>query len=237
MEDFVKQVEDLIGTRLNELQINQFSVFENELLEWNQKFNLTAIRDAQGIRVRHFLDSLSCVLVARELGGYRLIDIGTGAGFPGIPLKILFPNIKLVLVESIGKKATFLENAVNKLDLSDVSILQTRAEELGQSKQHREKYDVALARAVAHLPTLVEYLLPLLKIGGFMIAQKGASGPAELHQAQNAVKLLGGEVRVIKHLNLPTVVEDRYLIVIDKIARTPDGYPRRTGMPAKNPIT
>lgn len=236
MDDFVRKVEDLIGMRLSDLQVNQFSVLENELLEWNQKFNLTAIRDVEGIRIRHFLDSLSCILVARELGAKRLIDVGTGAGFPGIPLKILYPNLKLVLVESIGKKASFLEYAVNKLNLSDTSVLQSRAEELGQSKQHREKYDVALARAVAHLPTLVEYLLPLIKIGGFMIAQKGASGPAELHQAQNAVKLLGGEVRVIKHLTLPTIVEDRYLIVIDKIVRTPDGYPRRTGVPAKNPI-
>jgi len=236
MEEFVRQVEDLIGTRLNEVQVNQFSEYENELLDWNKKFNLTAIRDVQGIRIRHFLDSLSCILVAREFSAHRLIDVGTGAGFPGIPLKILFPNLKLVLVESIGKKVSFLENTISKLNLSDVNILQSRAEELGQSKQHREQYDVSLARAVAHLPTLVEYLLPLLKIGGFMIAQKGASGPAELHQAQNAVKLFGGEVRVIKHLNLPTIVEDRYLIVIDKVARTPDGYPRRTGVPSKNPI-
>lgn len=192
MDEFLKQAEDLIGIKMTDAQINQFAILESELLEWNQKFNLTAIRDSEGIRIRHFLDSLSCLLVTRELSSQRLIDVGTGAGFPGIPMKIIFPGIKLTLVESIGKKTTFLDNVIRKLNLSDVTILQSRAEELGQSVHHREKYDIAVARAVANMATLAEYLLPLLKNGGTMVAQKGTSGPVELHQAQNAIKLLGG---------------------------------------------
>lgn len=165
MDEFLKQAEDLIGIKMTDAQINQFAILESELLEWNQKFNLTAIRDSEGIRIRHFLDSLSCLLVTRELSSQRLIDVGTGAGFPGIPMKIIFPGIKLTLVESIGKKTTFLDNVIRKLNLSDVTILQSRAEELGQSVHHREKYDIAVARAVANMATLAEYLLPLLKNG------------------------------------------------------------------------
>jgi len=165
-----------------------------------------------------------------------LIDIGTGAGFPVIPIKIICPNIRLVLVESVGKKAEFCRHLVNLLGLEQVEVIQARAEEIGQSPKYREQFDWAVARAVAKLPTLVEYLLPLVRIGGSVLAQKGESGPAEAHSAENATRILGGQLRTVRQVDLPGLAEDRYLVVIDKVAATPPRYPRRVGVPSKNPL-
>jgi 16S rRNA (guanine527-N7)-methyltransferase len=237
MEKFVQDVLILTGMRLTTRQVASFECYERELLSWTEKFNLTAIRDSEGIRTKHFLDSLSCQLVMRDRPVARLVDIGTGAGFPGIPLKIIFPAMQLTLVESVGKKAEFCRYMVQTLKLERVEVLSIRAEELGMLKDHREKYDWAVARAVAALPVLAEFLIPLVKIGGAILAQKGESGPAEAHAAQRALQVLGGRLRQIQPLNLPGVVEDRYLIVADKVAATPPAYPRRVGVPAKKPIT
>jgi len=226
----------MLGLRLSLRQLAAFERYEQELLSWNEKFNLTAIRDSEGVRTKHFLDSLSCLLVMRDNPPARLVDIGTGAGFPGIPLKILLPNIQLTLVESVGKKADFCRHVVEVLNLDKVEVLTCRAEEMGQDRNHRERYDWAVARAVAALPVLAEFLLPLVKIGGSILAQKGESGPAEAHLADKAIRLLGGRLRTVQKLNLPGVVEDRYLVVVDKTAATPPGYPRRVGLPAKRPI-
>ena len=144
--------------------------------------------------------------------------------------------MRLTLVESVGKKARFCQHIVDTLQLTETEVLQIRAEDLGQAKEYREQFDWVVARAVAKLPTLVEYLLPLVRVGGSMLAQKGENGPAEAHAAENATKLLGGHLRQVQHLTLPTVTEDRYLITIDKIAATPPKYPRRAGIPAKNPL-
>ena len=236
MEKFTKDAQTLLGLRLNPRQLAAFERYEQELLSWNEKFNLTAIRDSEGVRTKHFLDSLSCLLVMRDNPPARLVDIGTGAGFPGIPLKILLPNIQLTLVESVGKKADFCRHVVEVLNLDKVEVLTCRAEEMGQDRNHRERYDWAVARAVAALPVLAEFLLPLVKIGGSILAQKGESGPAEAHLADKAIRLLGGRLRTVQKLNLPGVVEDRYLVVVDKTAATPPGYPRRVGLPAKRPI-
>ena len=210
--------------------------YEKELLEWNQKFNLTAIRDAESIRTRHFLDSFSCVLAWKASPPNSLIDIGTGAGFPGLPLKILYPNLRLTLVESVGKKAMFCQHIVRVLGLERVEVIKSRAEDLGQNANHREKYDWAVARAVANLNVLSEYLLPLVRIGGTMLAQKGESGPAEAQSAEKAMKLLGGKLRQLIQANLPGVAEDRYLMLVDKVAATPPKYPRKAGIPAKQPL-
>ncbi len=236
MEKFTKDTLALIGLRLSPRQQAAFELYEEELLSWNEKFNLTAIRDREGIRTKHFLDSLSCLLVMRDNLNSRLVDIGTGAGFPGIPLKIAVPSLQLTLVESVGKKADFCRHVVETLALEKVDVVTCRAEEMGLVSEHRERYDWALARAVADLPVLVEFLLPLVKIGGSMLAQKGESGPAEAHKAEKAVHLLGGRLRTLQKVNLPGVAEDRYLVVVDKIAATPPGYPRRAGMPAKRPL-
>jgi len=236
MDKLKQTVFALIGLRLTKQQVQALEIYERELITWNSKFNLTAIRDAENIRSKHFLDSFSTLLVLRENLPARLIDVGTGAGFPGIPLKIICPSMRLSLVESVGKKAEFCQHIVNLLELEKVTILTQRAEEVGRLEDHREKYDWAVARAVANLPTLVEYLLPLVKVGGAVLAQKGDSGPFEAHQAENAIKILGGHLRQIRKLDLPGIAEDRYLIVIDKKAATPPQYPRRVGAPSKRPI-
>lgn len=237
MDKFIQDVQSVVGLRLSARQVAAFERYEQELTDWNSRFNLTAIRDSEGIRTKHFLDSLSCLLVMKDPPLHRLVDIGTGAGFPGIPLKIINPAIRLTLVESVGKKAEFCRHIVQTLGLDRVDVVQARAEELGQSAQHREKYDWAVARAVANLPILVEYLLPLVRVGGAVLAQKGESGPAEAHAADRATHLLGGRLRSVKQVNMPGVVEDRFLITVDKVAATPPNYPRRTGVPAKTPLS
>lgn len=236
MKDFVLQARSLFGLNLAPPQQLAFEMYERELLEWNQKINLTAIRDARGIRIKHFLDSLSCLPVMREGLLDRVIDVGSGAGFPGLPIKIVQPNLHLTVVESVGKKAEFCRHVAKTLRLEPVEILIDRAEAVGKMKIHRQSYDWAVARAVAILPVLAEYLLPLVRVGGGMIAMKGESAPAEVHDAEHALRVLGGRVRKLIPVMLPGVVEQRYLVVIDKVAATPEIYPRRVGLPAKNPL-
>jgi len=236
MQKLVQNAQELFGIQLTGNHINALSTFEHELLIWNKKISLTAIRDEEGIRCKHFLDSFSCVLAWGAEPPKTLVDIGTGAGFPGLPLKILYPHLKLTLVESVAKKANFCRHIVETLHLEDVNVIQSRAETLGQHPKHRESYDWALARAVAKLPVLSEYLLPLVKVGGTMLAQKGESGPAETHAAENALALLGGHLRQVIPVTLPSVVEERYLVLADKVGATPSQYPRREGVPAKRAL-
>lgn len=236
MDALVPDIQRLFHIILTPRQVAAFHRYEAELLEWNAKFNLTAIRDPQGIRVKHFLDSLSCVLAFGEKPPTSLIDVGTGAGFPGIPLKILYPALRLTLVESVGKKAGFCQHMVETLGLDQVTVLTARAEEVGQMPKQREVYDVAVARAVASLPVLVELLLPLVRVGGMAIAQKGESGPAEAQASERALRLLGGRLRHLISVTLPGVADERYLVVVDKSAATPPAYPRRVGVPNKTPL-
>ena len=236
METLARDAKALFNVHLSGRQVMALHTYEKELLEWNQKFNLTAIRDAESIRTKHFLDSFSCVLAWKAAPPNQLIDVGTGAGFPGIPLKILYPNLKLTLVESVGKKAMFCQHIVRVLGLEQVEVMQARAEDLGQDAGHREKYDWALARAVANLNVLSEYLIPLVRIGGTVLAQKGESGPAEAQSAEEAMRLLGGKLKQLIPVHLPSVAEDRYLVVLEKIAATPPKYPRKPGIPMKLPL-
>lgn len=236
METLAHDAQTWFNIHLSTRQIMALSTYEKELLEWNQKFNLTAIRDTESIRTKHFLDSFSCVLAWKNVPPGQLIDVGTGAGFPGIPLKILYPNLKLTLVESVGKKAMFCQHIVSVLGLEQVDVIQARAEELGQNPQHREKYEWAVARAVANLNVLSEYLIPLVKVGGAILAQKGERGPAEAQAAEEAMKLLGGKLKQLIPVNLPGVADDRYLVVVEKVAATPPKYPRKPGIPMKQPL-
>lgn len=236
MTDLATYANQQLGIHLSQQQISAFDVYEKELLEWNEKFNLTAIRDAEGVRVKHFLDSLTCIKEIKSIAPNRLIDVGTGAGFPGIPLKILFPAMQLTLVESVGKKAGFCQHIVETLKLDNVEISTLRAEEIGQLAKHREKYDWAVARAVAAMPILLEYLLPLVRVGGGVLAQKGESAHAEAQQAEKASQLLGGKLDHISQLTLPGVVEEHFLVVYRKVAVCPPKYPRRVGVPAKTPL-
>jgi 16S rRNA (guanine527-N7)-methyltransferase len=232
-------VKQLFGLDLTPAQLAAFRTYAAELAEWNEKFNLTAIKSPADVEIKHFADSLSCLSVIRQTSNVKrqsLIDVGTGAGFPGLPLKIVCPELKLTLVESVGKKVAFLEYIVGRLELKEVTVIKGRAEEVGQDGAHREKYDWAAARAVAELPILLEYLLPLVKIGGKALAQKGESAPVETHGAERAAKILGGCLAHITPVELPGVVEPRYLVVFDKVAATPGKYPRRAGVPSKEPL-
>jgi 16S rRNA (guanine527-N7)-methyltransferase len=236
MDKLKQEAQALVGLRLNVQQTAALSLYQQELMRWNEHTNLTAIREVETIHSKHFLDSFTCLLALRELLPIRLIDVGTGAGFPGIPLKIVLPNLRLTLVDSVGKKADFCRHVVQVLGLTGVEVLNMRAEEIGQKIEYRQQYDWAVARSVASMPVLAEYLLPLVRIGGRVLAQKGESGPAEVHAAENAFTLLGGRLRQLIPVTLPGVVDERYLVVIDKVAATPSLYPRRVGLPAKRPL-
>ncbi len=236
MKKISSDAHTLFNIVLNPQQVAMLQVYENELIEWNKHYSLTAIKEPEKIRRKHFLDSLSAILALRGTPVRRVIDVGTGAGFPGIPLKIIYPQIKLTLLESVGKKVDFCRHMVDILQLDGVEVIQGRAEETAQSPAHRARYDWAIARAVAILPVLAEYLLPFVKLGGHALAMKGESGPAEAHAAENAITLLGGKIRQLIPAALPGITEERFLIVIDKIASTPERYPRRVGVPKKRPL-
>ena len=227
----------LVGLRLSQEQLAKLQIYENELLEWNERMNLTAIRDVEGIRAKHFLDSLTVLLAWDRQGPpARIIDIGTGAGFPGLVLKLIWPASQVTLVESVHKKAEFCRHMVEKLNLQQVTVLSERAETVGQDPDHRQVYDLAVARAVARMPILMEYLLPLIHRNGIAMAMKGESAPAETQAAERAIQLLGGKLNKLIRVELPAVVEERFIVVVNKIARTPEEYPRRVGVPAKNPL-
>lgn len=244
-----------LGIELTPGQLRAFEIYRRELKDWNRRFNLTAIDDDAGILIRHFVDSLSCLpaLWPRTNHGrpqtsradqpsqeraqeIKLIDVGAGAGFPGLPLKIVCPQIQLTLLEATGKKVKFLEHLRDELGLVGVSVLHGRAEELGQDPTHREQYDWALARAVAEMPVLAEYLLPLVRLGGICLAQKGEGAPVEVQGAERAFVMLGGQLNCLVPVELHGVAETRYLVLVSKVAPTPTKYPRRPGMPSKRPL-
>ncbi len=223
-----------LGIELNNQQLRQFQRYADELLRWNAQLNLTSITEVDGIIVRHFLDSLRAALSWSQPPS-RLIDVGTGAGFPGVPLKILHPNLELTLVESIEKKGAFLHHIAAELGLSDVHIVIARAESIGHDPLHREQYDGVIARAVSEMRVLVEYCLPLCTIGGRFLAPKGSQGAEEAAAAQGAIGKLGGRLVAVEPVDLPGV-DARTLVVVDKVSSTPPQYPRSIGIPAKRPL-
>jgi 16S rRNA (guanine527-N7)-methyltransferase len=227
-----------LGIELTAEQQAAFQLYYEQLVEWNGKFNLTTITGYEEVQIRHFLDSLSCLLAEEvrwvlDQGDARVVDVGTGAGFPGIPLKLLYPQVQLTLLEATGKKVTFLQHLVQQLGLRDVTAIHARAEELGRDRGHRERYDLALVRAVAELAVAVEYALPLCRVGGWTVAQKGEAGAAEAQAARPAIALLGGGPDRVVPVDLPGLRGDRCLVVIQKLRPTPPAYPRRPGLPAK----
>ncbi|GAB4453867.1 MAG: 16S rRNA (guanine(527)-N(7))-methyltransferase RsmG [Anaerolineae bacterium] len=237
MEDSLYHGAAALGLTLTDAQLAAFDAYRRELLRWNEQVNLTRIVDPAEITSKHFLDSLSVWVALRQLpGAKRVIDVGSGAGFPGLPLKIALPHLQVTLLESTGKKTKFLQHVVQLLDLRGVTILTARAEEAGRQPAHRGQYDVAVARAVAALPVLAEYLLPLVRVGGRAIAQKGQAPADELRAAANALGILGGKALPPLPVSVPGLEGERHLIVLEKVKPTPPQYPRRAGTPAKKPI-
>lgn len=236
LERLANNARTLFGLELTIQQRQAFMTLAQQLVEWNQRVNLTAITEPRSIETRHFLDSMSVLRAASLKPGCKVIDVGSGAGFPGLPLRIICPQIALTCLEATGKKTEFIRHTADLLGLSNVAVVHGRAEEIAQIPEHREQYDVAMARAVATLPVLVEYLLPLVKIGGKMIALKGESAAQEASAAQNALRLLGGKLRRLIAVELPEVVETHYLILIDKVAASPMHFPRRAGVPSRKPL-
>ena len=219
---------------IDNVSAEKFAVYMELLREWNEKINLTAITDEEGILVKHFFDS--CSISEFVDNNSKIIDVGTGAGFPGLPLKIVNDSFNLTLVDSLNKRINFLNEVKNKLGLKNVEIIHGRAEDVGIDNKYREKYDFAVSRAVAELRILVEYLLPLVKVGGKVIAMKGPNIDEEVENAKKAVKLLGGEIEKIKSFKLGDTDNERTVIIIKKIKNIELKYPRKAGIPKKSPL-
>ncbi len=247
MESLATHAKNLLNIELTASQLEAFQLYYTEMLAWNERVNLTGITDCQEVQVKHFLDALTlasptlrgdALFHVFDMTDAALIDIGAGAGFPGLPLKLLFPKMRLTLVDSVGKKTAFLSHLVGKLGLEGVTVLTGRAEDLGQQQAHRERYDMATGRAVANLAVLTEYCLPLCKVGGLFVAPKKGKLDEEIAAAQPAIKILGGKLRQTPAFEFePNAHDHRQLIAADKIEPTPSAYPRRAGLPAKRPIT
>lgn len=219
---------------LSDEQMNQFKEYYNLLIEWNNKINLTAITDYDDVMIKHYYDSLTVKDYIQD--NDKIIDIGTGAGFPGIPLKILKNNIKLTLADSLNKRVIFLNEIVQKIKLKNVEIIHGRAEEIGQDKNYREKYDVVISRAVANMSVLSEYLIPLTKLGGISIFMKGPNIKEEIENSKKAIQILGGEIVDIKNFKLYNTDIERNIIIIKKIKTTEKRFPRNSGVPSKSPL-
>ncbi len=222
--------------KLNENQIIQFNRYFELLVEWNEKMNLTAITEEKEVYLKHFFDSISPSFYYDFAKIETVCDIGAGAGFPSIPLKICFPHLEITIVDSLNKRIGFLNELATELGLTDVNFVHSRAEDFGQLKENREAYDVVTARAVARTNVLSEYCLPLCKVNGKFIAMKGSLMDNELIEASNAIKILGGKIKEEITFTLPIEESDRSILIIDKVKKTPKKYPRKAGTPQKSPL-
>ncbi|MGN0950657.1 MAG: 16S rRNA (guanine(527)-N(7))-methyltransferase RsmG [Mitsuokella sp.] len=224
------------GLTLSEEQLRQFTRYYELLIEWNEKMNLTAITEEHEVAVKHMVDSLTAYDTSLFQDGVSVIDVGTGAGFPGLPLKIFCPGIKLTLMDSLNKRVKFLQTVVTELGLQNVECVHARAEEGARNQKYREQFDIAVSRAVARLPILCEYCLPFIKKGGHFLALKGRAYAEEAEEAKKAIKVMGGSHTEVREVHLPDLEDKRAIIIVTKTMPTPKAYPRKAGTPAKNPL-
>lgn len=234
-EQFIAALKDK-GIHLSDFQLKQFDIYFHTLVEWNNKMNLTAITEEDEVYLKHFYDSISASFYFDFSDEITLCDIGAGAGFPSIPIKICFPSIKLTIVDSLQKRITFLNHLAKELQLENVSFIHDRAETFAKRTGMRESFDVVTARAVARMSVLTELCLPLVRQNGHFVALKGAAGQEELEKANYAIKTLGGEVKSINHFTLPGEDSERNIVIVEKKRKTPTKYPRKPGTPGKEPL-
>lgn len=226
-----------LGIKLTDMQKEQFDKFYELLVEWNKVMNLTGITEYEEVNEKHFVDSVSIVKAIDINNVKTIIDIGTGAGFPGIPLKIAFPHLKVVLLDSLNKRINFLNNVINELGLKDITTIHGRAEDFAKQGEHREKYDLCVSRAVANLSTLSEYCIPYVKIGGKFIPYKSGEIDEEIQKSTKAIHILGGKLEKVIKFQLPGSDIGRSFVIINKTQSTAKKYPRKAGLPAKEPLS
>ncbi len=235
-KDILKLGGKEIGLDIDETMIDKFYKFKDLLIEWNKKINLTGITDENEVMIKHFLDSLTCLMTGTIRNDLKIIDVGTGAGFPGIPLKIYYESLNVTLLDSLNKRIKYLQTVCEELDLKQVEFLHGRAEDYAKQDDYREKFDIAVARAVADLSVLSEYCLPYVKVNGYFIAQKGPKAYEEVEKAEKAVGILGGEIIDTLDVKLPFSDIEHILVIIKKVKPTPKKYPRKAGTPTKKPL-
>ena len=216
--------------------IEKFRIYMEGVLEWNEKVNLTTITDPDEFAIKHFVDSIICANYPEYINAAKIIDVGTGAGFPGIPLSIISPEKEFILMDSLNKRLKIIDELCQRADIKNVVTLHARAEELAKNKAHRERYDLCVSRAVANMAVLAEYCLPFIKVGGFLMAYKGPEAENEVREAEHALYLLGGRAEEIRNGNLKEFGIDHKVVVIKKVSNTPSKYPRKPGTPTKEPL-
>lgn len=236
-KEFKEELLDMnrkIDIQLSDNQIKQFYIYMKLIHDWNERVNLTAILEPREMILKHFIDSMTILKYIKE--NDKIVDIGTGAGFPGLPIKIAKTNTKIVLIDSLNKRIKFLDTVIDNLNLNDIQSMHLRAEDFGSNNLYREKFDIAVSRAVAPMNILVEYLLPAVKVGGSCICMKGPEIEPEIENSKKALEILGGKIEKIEKLELTNSDNKRTIIVIKKVKQTPNKYPRKAGIPSKKPI-
>mgnify|MGYP001605849129 FL=1 len=234
--DILNEASNNEGLKFNQKKYDQFMLYKDLIKEWNEKINLTAIKEDEAIVKKHFIDSMKVFKFGQLKNAKNVIDIGTGGGFPGIPMKIIKPEVNIVLLDSLNKRIIFLNEVINRLDLKNIKAIHGRAEDFAQEKQYREKFDVAVSRAVANLTVLSEYCIPYVKVGGYFVAMKGPAVEDEIKLSKNAIRVLGGQIEHIEKVQIEGSDLNHNLVIIKKVSQTHKKYPRKAGMVTKLPL-